>query len=142
MAKSAKNPTQQDSYKIEKRGYYSQFFNAINLPYSYEPPEGFFNSCWREFVTLINNDIYYDRASFRDDNDVMNVIEGIASDKVNNPRSQFYMARFTVTDFLFPEKITVDEVETSRKKTHEKIQDLKKNRKEFLEKFFDRRYPR
>ena len=33
-------------------------------------------------------------------------------------------------------------VETLRKKTHERIQDLKKSKKEFLEKFFDRRYSR
>ena len=36
----------------------------------------------------------------------------------------------------------VDEVETLRKKPHERIQDLKKSKKEFLEKFFDRRYSR
>ena len=76
--KEALEDAQQDSYKIEKKSYYGRLFDGS---------ERLFNNCWREFLTVINNGL----TTFNDDNDVLRVLDEIASTRVNNPKSKFYM---------------------------------------------------
>ena len=76
--KEALEDAQKDNYKIEKKSYYGRLFDGS---------ERLFNNCWRELAADISNGLN----EFDDDNDVLRVLDEIASIKVNNPKSKFYM---------------------------------------------------
>lgn len=67
-----------NSYRLQRPGYYRTLFDGSDR---------LFAACWRQYREYLNGGI--DDPSC--DADVIDWLDALASEKVNNPRSTFYI---------------------------------------------------
>ena len=62
----------------------------IRKKYFFNTSKRLFNSAWKQYIVYLRGSI----DNPIDDNDIVNWIEQIISEKVNNPKSSFYIYGF------------------------------------------------
>lgn len=74
-----------DNYIIEAGMSYAKIKKLARI--NFDGSQELFNACWRQYMTWLNGAIDDPKAL----SDVINWLDQIASEKVNNPKSRFYI---------------------------------------------------